>query len=418
MPPLVGRPTDDSATLNVVSGKLPIELELYLEPPGGVRLETALDPEKARDLAVKGLAPGTEYRYRLAAHGGGRTEVSEGRFVTRREPGSAFSFAVLTDPHLPVPAPEWLDPASAELFLPEIYEYLIARLDTGRILRQAMAQIRQREVDFIVCLGDMLHFYRGFNDPFPTAEVAEYGYRDLRAHLGQAAAEAAFFAVIGNWEGESGWQPERLRRHARQARMKYLPNPGATTYAQGGSPNEDFFAWRWGDALLVVLNVVSYTPTKHTLSPDDDGTATDWTLGGEQLAWLEATLERSLERFKLIFIHHPVGGRGGDEASSAYGRGGGRAARVGEQQTVHRLMLEHGVKIFFYGTITSSPTWSSTTSTTPCRARPVRPGSSLPRRPATGTPTIARGSRSSTSVRRGSKSSSSTSRPGSSGLSR
>ena len=44
-----------------------------------------------------------------------------------------------------------------------------------------------------------------------------------------------------------------------------------------------------------------------------------------------------------------MGGRGGDEANSAYGRGGGRAATVGEQARVHALMLEHGVQIFFYG---------------------------------------------------------------------
>ncbi len=30
-------------------------------------------------------------------------------------------------------------------------------------------------------------------------------------------------------------------------------------------------------------------------------------------------------------------------------RGGGRAARIGEQARVHELMLEHGVQAFFYG---------------------------------------------------------------------
>ena len=42
-------------------------------------------------------------------------------------------------------------------------------------------------------------------------------------------------------------------------------------------------------------------------------------------------------------------GAAGDAANSAYGRGGGQAAYVGEQATVHELMLEHGVQIFFYG---------------------------------------------------------------------
>ncbi len=349
VPPMVGRPTADSVTLNVVAGGLPVAVELVVEPSGEVRLEAALEPAEARDLVIAGLEAGGEYRYRLTARGGRREESSTGRFVTRREPGSAFTFALLSDTHLPAPAPEWTDPQTAELFLPEIVDYLGARLDVGQTIRQAMGAIRTRRVDFAICLGDLVHYWRGFNDPFPSAQVADFAYLDLRAHLGQATAETAFFAVVGNWDGESGWQPERLRQLAREARMKYLPNPNEATYPQGGGPHEDYYAWAWGDALFVVLNVASYTPTAHTLSDDDDGTAADWTLGSEQLAWLETTLERSSERFKLIFIHHPVGGRGGDERNSAYGRGGGRAAGVGEQARVHALMLEHGVQVFFYG---------------------------------------------------------------------
>ncbi len=349
VPPMVGRPTADSVTLNVVAGKLPVALELSLEPPGEVRLETTLEAREARDLLVDGLEAGREYRYRIAARADDREEVAAGRFVTRRQTGSTFSFALISDTHLPVPAPEWLDPESAELFLPEIVDYLGARLEVGETIRRAMAQVRERRVDFIVCLGDMVHYWGGFNAPFPAAKVADVGYLDLRTHLGPATAEAAFFAAVGNWDGESGWQPERLRRLAREARMRYLPNPQPATYPQGGGEHEDYYAWTWGDALFVVLNVASYTPTAHTLSEDDDGTADDWTLGGEQLAWLEATLAGSDERFKLLFIHHPVGGRGGDEKSSAYGRGGGRAARVGEQARVHELMLEHGAGVFFYG---------------------------------------------------------------------
>ncbi len=366
VPPIVGRPTADSVTLSAVAGTLPIEIELRVRttpalPPHAAEqastaitghdlvLETRLEGREARDLVITGLAAGSEFHYLLTARGGGRQEVSEGRFVTRREPGSSFTFALLSDTHLPVPAPEWTDQRTAEQFLPEIIDYLGARLDVGETIRQAMTSIREQRVDFVVCLGDMVHYWSAFNGPFPTARVAEFAYLDLRAHLGRATSEAAFFAVVGNWDGESGWQPESSRRLARSARMRYLPNPDQATYAQGGSAREDYYAWAWGDALMVVLSVSSYTPTAHTLSEDDDGTADDWTLGGEQLAWLEKTLERSHERFKLIFIHHPVGGRGGDERNSAYGRGGGRAAGVGEQARVHELMLEHGVQIFFYG---------------------------------------------------------------------
>ena len=44
-----------------------------------------------------------------------------------------------------------------------------------------------------------------------------------------------------------------------------------------------------------------------------------------------------------------MGGAAGDEMNSAYGRGGGQAANVGEQAIVHQLMQDYGVQIFFYG---------------------------------------------------------------------
>jgi predicted phosphodiesterase len=50
-----------------------------------------------------------------------------------------------------------------------------------------------------------------------------------------------------------------------------------------------------------------------------------------------------------VLIHHAVGGKAGNEANARYGRGGGLAAEVGEQATVHQLMKDNGVQIFFYG---------------------------------------------------------------------
>jgi predicted phosphodiesterase len=44
-----------------------------------------------------------------------------------------------------------------------------------------------------------------------------------------------------------------------------------------------------------------------------------------------------------------VGGNGGNPDDSAYGRGGGRAAHVGEQAWVHELCRKHGVQVIFYG---------------------------------------------------------------------
>jgi 3',5'-cyclic AMP phosphodiesterase CpdA len=93
---------------------------------------------------------------------------------------------------------------------------------------------------------------------------------------------------------------------------------------------------------------MTYTKTPHLLG-NDPGLADDWTLGPEQLAWLGTTLGKATARWRFLCIHHTVGGAAGNEMNSAYGRGGGQAAYVGEQAKVHQLMRDHGVQIFFYG---------------------------------------------------------------------
>jgi 3',5'-cyclic AMP phosphodiesterase CpdA len=92
---------------------------------------------------------------------------------------------------------------------------------------------------------------------------------------------------------------------------------------------------------------MTYTPTCHLLGLDP-GLPDDWTLGAAQLAWLEQTLARATAKWRFTFIHHTVGGKAGNDTDAAYGRGGGQAARVGEQARVHDLLMRHGVQIFFY----------------------------------------------------------------------
>jgi len=352
--PLLGRPTDTSVTLSVVAGAEAVALTLEL---GNDALEARdlgasgrLEKDEVREIEVGGLLPGTEYGYRLRARAGEEEEVVEGRFVTRRPPGSPFTFALLSDSHLPVPAPYMLRPRQA-WHMSSRDELLRARQQIGQVFLAALERIRDHRPDFLVCLGDMVDLHAlGFNPGFPSEELARLAYLDFRAHLGVAGTRVPFFAVIGNWEGENGNLPGEEIGHARRARMDLLPNPGRTTYPQGGSPGENWFAWEWGDALFVVLDVQSYTTTTHTLGHTrGEGGPTDWTLGKEQLAWLEKTLSASERAFKMLLIHHAVGGNGGDAVNSAYGRGGGRAAHVGEQKKVHRLMLDHGARFLFYG---------------------------------------------------------------------
>jgi 3',5'-cyclic AMP phosphodiesterase CpdA len=165
--------------------------------------------------------------------------------------------------------------------------------------------------------------------------------------FGDTLGSAAHFTVIGNWDGESGCDPPEDIQLSRSQRLLYLPGPTPDTYPEGGSVNQDYYAFTWGDALFVVLNVMTYTPTCHLLDYQP-GLPDDWTLGAAQLDWLRTTLASSTAKWKFTFIHHTVGGAAGDAVNSAYGRGGGQAAHVGEQDTIHKMLMQYGVQIFFY----------------------------------------------------------------------
>jgi 3',5'-cyclic AMP phosphodiesterase CpdA len=201
----------------------------------------------------------------------------------------------------------------------------------------------------MVNLGDVLDFHQyGFNDPPPDKSIARAAYLNYRALLGDTTANAAHYEVLGGWDSEAGCDtPDEVDR-SRSQRLLYVPGPDPTTYPEGGGAFENYYAFTWGDALFVMLDVFAYTPGCHLLGAYP-GLVDDWTLGAEQLAWLRGVLAKATAKWKFIFIHHPVGGMTPDPIESAYGRGGGLAASVGEQAVVHQLMRDHGVQVFFYG---------------------------------------------------------------------
>jgi 3',5'-cyclic AMP phosphodiesterase CpdA len=210
------------------------------------------------------------------------------------------------------------------------------------------AEVQAANPDFVINLGDMLDYHLfGFNAPPPDASWARLGYLNYRRLLGDTVGHAAHFPVIGNWDGESGCNTRDEIARSTSQRLLYAPGPCPSTYPQGGSVSGDYYAFTWGDALFVILNVMTYTPTCHLLS-DDPGVPDDWTLGAAQLAWLDQTLANATSKWRFLFIHHTDGGAAGDPDDTAYGRGGGQAAYVGEQATIHAMMLQYGVQIFFY----------------------------------------------------------------------
>ena len=334
--PLPYGPTAHGFGLNAVLAKGdPSLLRAHVRAEGTATWGSVAMPDvRSADVAqwaFEGLGPGVRYEYEILAPGASEyTPLYSGSVVTQRQAGDSYTFALITDSHIGADLTFW-------------------NQGNPNTLKTVSAEVGADSPDFIVNLGDMLDFHEfGFNDPPPDGSITRLAYLNYRTLLGDALGRAAHFATIGNWEGENGCYTAEEIARSRQQRLLYVPGPNPATYPEAGSPSEDYYAFAWGDALFIVLNVMSYTTTKHLLSTYP-GVPDDWTLGEAQLGWFADTLANATSKWRFVLIHHAVGGTAGDDIDSAYGRGGGQAAYVGEQAKVHQLMLEHGVQIFFYG---------------------------------------------------------------------
>jgi 3',5'-cyclic AMP phosphodiesterase CpdA len=350
--PLVFAPTRDRFEVNAVAADGdPETLRLFVRQTidkGWTEVDSVRYP--ASDIAewsVTDLSPGTAYQYAIVtgkealkaleeADSSGVADDSaadpvlySGTAVTRRESGASFSVALITDPHIGA------DLRFSNQGIPEV-------------LQEVGSQVKNYHPDFIINLGDMVDFHQFGFEPPPTDTALRSAYINYRFLLGDAIGQASHFQVIGNWDGENGWFSGEEIAASRAGRHLYMPGPSSGTYPEGGSTEGGYYAFTWGDALFIVLNVQSYTTTMLSLSLSD-GNPDDWTLGEEQLAWLKKTLESASSKWRFIFIHHTVGGAAGTLSNSIYGRGGGLAARVGEQATIHQLMIDNDVDVFFYG---------------------------------------------------------------------
>ena len=334
--PLLFNPTSHSFGLSVVLAKGDPSVPLArTREEGSMTWGSNQAPlVRGQDIAqwnFQGLNPGTRYEYQLLLPtNNGPFEWYSGHVVTQRPTGQAFNFALLSDSHI----------GSDGTFTNQ------GDWSTLTSVGQAIGEF---DPDFMLNLGDMLDFHNvGFNAPPPDTSYPRQAYLNYRTLLGDSLSHASHFAAIGNWEGENGDYTAEEIDVSRSQRLLYVPLPDPKTYPESGSPAEDYYAFTWGDALFVVLNVMSYTPTSHLLDYYP-GVPDDWTLGAAQFDWLTQTLTNATAKWRFLFIHHPVGGAAGNSTDAAYGRGGGQAAHVGEQAKVHQLMLDYGVQVFFYG---------------------------------------------------------------------
>lgn len=338
---ILGRPTSTSIVISVLAYE---PMEGFIEYETGItRNRTVVrqfKPGQPEGILLEGLKPDSQYSYRFHTRRDPASEFTGGRefsFHTQRPPGATFTLTVQSDSHLDYNTS------------PELYT---------RTLANALAD----KPDFHFELGDTF-----MTDKYERYQDAHKQYLAQRYYFGLLCHSAPLFFALGNHDGEQGGRlngnADNMPVWSATMRKRYLPNPEPDGFYSGNSRPEpfvgmlqDYYAWEWGDALLVVLDPFWFTRGR---GGDDNWSRT---LGAEQYRWLQKTLSGSKARFKFIFIHHLTGGidrsaRGGIAAARLYewggrnadGSDGFREKRAGWETTIHQLLVKHRVSIVFHG---------------------------------------------------------------------
>jgi hypothetical protein len=345
---LVGRPLDGTATV-AMSAVVEVELSVEYGSTAEDRRSTPVVGYPAGApiaVVLEGLAPSTAYTWTARYRRPGELDFETGptqRLHTARAPGEPFTFTVTADSHF------------------TNMEHRRA-LSSMHLWQQTLTRAGADAPDFHLDLGDSFNAesYRSYDAPDP--EEALRRHLSVRPYFERIGAP--LFSVLGNHEGEQGWRADGLPERAAEARSALFPNPTSP------SPAEDWYSFRWGDVLVVVLDPYRYTMRKpHDLDGSrGSGDRWDWTLGKEQYDWLVRTLEESDATFELVFSHQVTGG------TNEYGRGGRLAAlgtkkhgsyewggldpkgvpafdehRPGWGRPVHQVLAESGVTAFVHG---------------------------------------------------------------------
>jgi hypothetical protein len=342
-PEILGRPTDNSVTINVVPA---VDMVVYYEygmASGNLTEQTSRQNTQAGvalETLLTGLKPDTRYYFRLHYADQVGPERS---FMTQRSPGSSFTFGLQGDSH-----PERL----GKQFDPVLYE---------RTLRSAAAD----QPDFYLTIGDDFSV-----DTLKTvnADIVRSLYISQRQWLGLVGAP--IFLVNGNHEQAAlanlDGSPDNVAVWAQNARNSLFPQPAPGGFYSGDEeevefigPLRDYYAWNWGDALFVVID--PYWHSAQTVDNQFGAGQKDkknrdlWniTLGEAQYQWFKTTLEKSTAKYKFVFTHHVNGtGRGGVEVAKTYEWGDAALLanhRPGWEKTIHQLMADNNVTIFFQG---------------------------------------------------------------------
>ena len=333
---ILGRPTDTSVTVNVVPAVDMGIVITYGIVNGSAQTVTAAGKANTpQEIQLSNLQPSTEYFY--SVNGG-----AQHTFHTERAAGSTFTFSIQGDSH-----PERTkNQFSADLYV--------------KTLLSAAAD----QPDFYIAIGDDFSVDT-LKDVNP--QTVEQLYINQRQWLG--LVDAPVFLVNGNHEQASlanyDGTPNSVSVWAQTSRNTYYPQPASDDFYTGNpEPVEhigllrDYYAWTWGDALFIVIDPYWHSPqtvdNQFGADRDQKKDRDLWnvTLGDAQYAWFRQTLETSDAKYKFVFTHHVLGtGRGGIENALKFEWGDSKnlAAHRTWDKTIHQLMVDNDVTIFFQG---------------------------------------------------------------------
>ncbi len=338
------KPTPNSITLSVLSYKTcDAKIEYALNGSSDyTQINLSLQGNSPKEIVLSGLMPSETYDYYYSYKVSSSNiyiKSQEYSFKTAKISGS-FTMAIIADSHLDMHS------------------------DTA-VYKKTLSNILESDADFMIELGDTF-----MNDKYGSDfSMSLYNYLAQRYFLGSVCHSVPLYFVQGNHDGESGYYndgtSESWAAWSNIMRKKYFPMPEPDIFYSGNSVNDpyigllqNYYAWQWSNVQFIVLDPFWYSSLKSKKEPWER------TLGLEQYNWLRNVLERSIAKYKFVFIHNLVGGldnegqgRGGAEAASLYEWGGENldgqnefsSNRPGWEMPIHDLLVKYGVDIVFHG---------------------------------------------------------------------
>ena len=344
---ILGRPTDKSISVSLLFDQ---NTDFYIEYGTSAQTYTKTSStyfssaNQTYTVTLSDLTVNTKYYYRLRYKNNAVSNFNastEYFFQTQRNKDEAYVFTVEADEHL---------------------------YDKKGIRSMYQVTLNNEALDkpdFMLSLGDIFG-----DDHYPTTITSNdlnLLHKDYRQYLGAICHSIPFYISLGNHEGENDFYlnqnpPNNLAVWGTYWRKYYYPNPSPNSFYSGNMDNEqygigspeNYYAWTWGDALYVVLDVYRYQNVN-----SDKPQNWDWSLGLKQYTWLRNTLETSTAKYKFVFAHHIRGqGRGALTNAKLFEWGGYEADgktygfdknRPGWGKPIHQLFKDNGVNIFFQG---------------------------------------------------------------------